>query len=556
MPLNEPLEDSDPYTQHASELTQFYNQRPPLQARRFLRQLEPGKRVLDLGCGSGRDLNEFLEAGLDAWGVEPSGEMRELAVRNYPWCAGRVLEGRLPAIKLTPDLGPFDGIFCNAVFQHLADGEVIPAFSKIKELLSPGGLFFFSVPLKYPLNKDGKDLEFDRTFHLRPRAFWVDLTVRYGYHILSEEIQEDTRPDRKWLSLTVQKKQGTRPGALEVFASVMGKDSKTTTYKFALIRALADLALANRGGLRWEEEVVAVPLEQITHLWVEYYYPLVTAENFLPQGNQPEGKSDIAFRQELAELSSRFGSMGGLFALKKELHKPHPSGDLKSVLRKIRRALVEGPVTFAGNDAVGGKLFRHNKEEVLVPVGLWAELGRYGSWIRDAVLLQWADYIKNCCEPQSGIRTGDILDSLMNKDAVRNQQEYRSLMDQARQENPRSLWSSGRLNADFHVDHIIPFSLWGNNDLWNLAPVLPKENLAKSDLLPSLQLLTDSRERLSAHWHFLDRQVTDLFRWEVAGTLGVRIDSWSSQSSKMLFDALVSSVELTAQATGSLRWEG
>lgn len=137
---------------------------------------------------------------------------------------------------------------------------------------------------------------------------------------------------------------------------------------------------------------------------------------------------------------------------------------------------------------------------------------------------------------------------------MRTQNEYRELLDQARLINRISLWSTQELDPHFHMDHIIPFSLWGNNDLWNLGPMLKKENLAKSDLLPSKDLLTASRERLFNHWHFLDGQVTDLFRWEAAGTLGVHYEAWSSRSASQLFEALVNGGERTAQATGSLRW--
>lgn len=95
-----------------------------------------------------------------------------------------------------------------------------------------------------PLDAKGRDQACQRPFYLRPRAFWVDLAIRFGFHILQEKIEGDSRPGRTWLSLTLQKNASDRPGALDVFASVLGRDAKTTSYKFALIRALADLAVS------------------------------------------------------------------------------------------------------------------------------------------------------------------------------------------------------------------------------------------------------------------------------------------------------------------------
>jgi very-short-patch-repair endonuclease len=43
---------------------------------------------------------------------------------------------------------------------------------------------------------------------------------------------------------------------------------------------------------------------------------------------------------------------------------------------------------------------------------------------------------------------------------------------------------------------VIPFSLWRNNDLWNLLPAHPAVNNAKRDLLPSQSLLRQRREAL------------------------------------------------------------
>ena len=45
----------------------------------FLKHIKPGGRILDLGCGSGRDSRAFLERGCDVVPVDGSAELAKLA---------------------------------------------------------------------------------------------------------------------------------------------------------------------------------------------------------------------------------------------------------------------------------------------------------------------------------------------------------------------------------------------------------------------------------------------------------------------------------------------
>ena len=51
------------------------------------------------------------------------------------------------------------------------------------------------------------------------------------------------------------------------------------------------------------------------------------------------------------------------------------------------------------------------------------------------------------------------------------------------------VWTGQPLRQGFHVDHLIPYAVWGNNDYWNLLPCHDRVNLAKSDAVPTLGLL-------------------------------------------------------------------
>jgi SAM-dependent methyltransferase len=92
-----------------------------------------GRRVLDVGCGTGRLAVALAERGARVWGVDPSEEMIRQARSN---AAGKAVFKEAPAEAL-----PFkEGWFERAVFRlvvHLVDRT--RAFREAARVLAPGG---------------------------------------------------------------------------------------------------------------------------------------------------------------------------------------------------------------------------------------------------------------------------------------------------------------------------------------------------------------------------------------------------------------------------------
>jgi len=99
------------------------------------------RRVLDAGCGSGRDLRWFLERDLQAVGGDLSAALLDVARQNAP--AGRLV--RLDLRRLPFVGGSFDGVWACASLLHLPRVQVAFALDELARVLRRGGALFLGM---------------------------------------------------------------------------------------------------------------------------------------------------------------------------------------------------------------------------------------------------------------------------------------------------------------------------------------------------------------------------------------------------------------------------
>ena len=107
-----------------------------------------GARILDVGCGAGRDAAKLLLVGYDVYALEPVAPMAREAISYHPELTGRIFPDALPLRREHEGLGLFDGIICSAVLMHIPQEELAAAANDICKLLKDRGRLLVSVPAK------------------------------------------------------------------------------------------------------------------------------------------------------------------------------------------------------------------------------------------------------------------------------------------------------------------------------------------------------------------------------------------------------------------------
>jgi SAM-dependent methyltransferase len=141
------LQTVDYYSKNAPMVASRYESVTNSLAVHFERAFGAEARVLDVGCGSGRDMAYMHRLGRQAFGIDASPEFVEIAQKLHPELRGRIACGSLPEAEV-PFGGAFDGVLCSAVLMHLPSNELPFAVEFIKRCLRPCGHLLYSVPSK------------------------------------------------------------------------------------------------------------------------------------------------------------------------------------------------------------------------------------------------------------------------------------------------------------------------------------------------------------------------------------------------------------------------
>jgi SAM-dependent methyltransferase len=543
------------YAANAHEIAKSYENTPSPLAHHFQTSFAPRGRILDVGCGSGRDLAELGRQGFDPYGIDGTPEFVQLAQQYHPELNGRVNIGRFPDFQI-PFGGNFDGVLCSAVLMHVDTTELFNSALAIKRCLRLDGRLLISIPSqRSDVGDNGRDAN-GRLFKDHHAGYLQLVFERLGFSLIDQWSNSDLqrREGIEWISMLFHLKSIANTRPIDQIEGVLNHDKKSATYKFALLRALAEIASQSQSSVRWlANRQVALPIHYVVEKWIRYYWPLIESRTFIPQinGEQPDKGKSIKFRRLMKELILQYENSGGYSGFKIERNKgllsPNKKKLLDNLVIDIKSAVVQGPVKYSGGALITGRVFDYDTRtrDILIPNDLWIELSHLGYWISQAVVLQWAEKTTKL-GPEIEIAT--VINLLMAKEDQRSTIEARKLY--LTSDRLECVWTGEKLRQDFHIDHVIPFDLWHNNDLWNLLPASKSANIKKSNKLPSTRILQSRKDCLIGYWELIRSNDQQRFDTEAETLLPTLPLNWQNA----LYGELCNAVEVTALQRGVGRW--
>ncbi len=163
----------------------------------FLRLVAPGGRVLDAGCGSGRDAKAFSALGYRVEAFDASAEMVKLATAYTGLPVRQMTFNALEVVER------YDGIWSCASLLHLPQSELREAMRRLARALKPGGVWYLS--FKYGTTEREKE---GRHFtDLNEAGLQTLVSALPHMSIVEQWTTQDKRPDRDevWLNALLRK---------------------------------------------------------------------------------------------------------------------------------------------------------------------------------------------------------------------------------------------------------------------------------------------------------------------------------------------------------------
>jgi hypothetical protein len=324
----------------------------------------------------------------------------------------------------------------------------------------------------------------------------------------------------------------------DTIATILRHDTKATSYKLALVRALTDLAVAFPD-VGVDDRPVAVPLRLLADQWIAYFWPFAAPDAPIAQGQRAtrDGatRQDMRFRPALTALRVAWeGAAGGPgdpadgFAAVAELRVPRRAATLPTAVRAAHEAAVAAiatalrmPIRYAGQGEWGifarpGPLHDHRTAVIPIPgasptdtclvvdAPLWRTFRAMALWVDALCIHEWALFTERVTmRDDRPVDRGMAYRLLTAEPAARRPLTWERnqirvlLLEGATFTCP---WTGRSLAGEtpYALDHLLPVAVLPINELWNLAPADPRFNtVEKRDRLPSTTRLAAALPHLT-----------------------------------------------------------
>jgi hypothetical protein len=348
----------------------------------------------------------------------------------------------------------------------------------------------------------------------------------------------------------------------EVFyniSKIIERDSKTATYKFALLRGVIDIIQDNSPYISYFENRVQIPTGLLIEKWLMYYYPILQSQTSIPQIN---GKTNLTFSDQFCKLISDYEARGGFSAFYNDLKNKGIPEDLEcdffELSKKLRDTITKMPMKYIGRSISNDfyAIFNYENQPVRrsssidietliknfgkfsIPIEYYEAFKIIGSFVngQDSILFKWAEFSVNASGNNLTIHKvlGEVLKSpITSRDIKESKKLYKEILQKGG--NVFCVWT-GRKISNYDIDHLIPFSVWKNNDLWNLLPSDSRINNQKRDKIPIPEVIERQKNLIIDYWEIIYEHQTIRFQKEIQVALlgNQSFDSWRNSGISQL----------------------
>jgi hypothetical protein len=359
-------------------------------------------------------------------------------------------------------------------------------------------------------------------------------------------------------------------------SKIIQGDSKNTTYKFALLRGTIDIIQDNSPFIEIKENVVEIPLGLLIEKWMIYYYQILDSD--IPQINGKNKK--IAFQSKFLAIINYYNKCGGLSSFYNDLRIRGISKEINiefyELIKELRRNIVESPMQFIGNSINKSVYSIYNyqnnslvrKSEIqnstwlinscgtfTIPIEYFEAFKILGSFISgtDNILFKWVEFSVNASGKKLNSEKviSEILKNPITEREVSNSKKlYKSILKETGE--IFCVWTGKKIN-NYDIDHVIPFSIWKNNDLWNLLPAQSTINNKKRNKIPSVELIKRQKDIIIYYWEIIYKAEKERFLEEIQVTLlgNNPKDNWQN----IAFNQLLNTSKYLIETRGYEQWK-
>lgn len=270
----------------------------------------------------------------------------------------------------------------------------------------------------------------------------------------------------------------------------------TATYKFALLMALADIAVE-----RGHDDVrpLEIPMRDIAEKFVDYYWqqtmPYKAAGFDNDNKKQTSGvlrqstSSDAKVTMEIQNFIKKFSTLG----------RAKQSSEFKRLISAVSTTVSGQPVKYFQNIGGGTDAFVYARKHggLILNPGVSSHLRKFHGLILYMARDGWIRHIKSIKSNNALLGQKDDLHSFLFESSRKALTIVGNNLSKLT--NKKCFYCRGDIHDTPDVDHFIPFSMYGRDIAQNFVLAHASCNRSKSDVLGAKPHLENWLEQLNRH---------------------------------------------------------